>query len=184
MPIPLQKLIDNTYPRNEILFCLRTLYILAVFIQVHQIRGPNAVLLIYFFVLLSSCIRATWFIMPRTPTIARLFQQPRNQGQPWLCCHPFRCWSRSQRAAHTYPKPHSCSWPCCFYRSERQWPNFYLWYGSLSELGIGYYLWLNDQRSLVFDHCFYWGYGNLPVPLFPPLDSNENYHIGSKFQRF
>ena len=139
---------------------------------------------LFFLFCSPPCIRATRFIMPRTPTIARLFQQPRNQGQPWLCCHPSAVGLEASvlhtptqnltlAAGHAAFTGQSVSGQTSIYGN-----------GSLSELGIGYYLWLNDQRSLVFDHCFYWGYGNFLYRSSHPLDSNENYHIGSKFQRF
>ena len=107
MPIPLQKLIDNFLPRNEILFCLRTLYILAVFIQVHQIRGAERCSPDLFFVLLSSLYSCNRFIMPPDPNNCPPFPTASKPRSTLVVLSPFRCWSRSQRAAHTYPKPHS-----------------------------------------------------------------------------
>ena len=56
-------------------------------------------------------------------------------------------------------------------------------YGSISELGLGYHLWPSKNRHLVFDHCFFWGYGNFMVRSSHASRLQENYHIGSKLRR-
>ncbi|HRD05959.1 MAG TPA: hypothetical protein PK037_00295 [Saprospiraceae bacterium] len=147
--------------------------------------GPNAVLLIYFFVLLSSlysCNPVYYAPGPQQlPAFSNSLETKVNLGyvvtpsavglEASVLHTPTQ--NLTLAAGHAAFTGQSVSGQTSIYGN-----------GSLSELGIGYYLWLNDQRSLVFDHCFYWGYGNFLYRSSHPLDSNENYHIGSKFQRF
>lgn len=146
---------------------------------------PNAVLLIYFFVLittLNSCSPVYYAPGPQQlPAFSKALETKVNLG---YAATPSTAGLEAS-VLHTPTQNLTLAAGHAAYSGQRVIGQTSIYgTGSLSELGLGYYLWLNDQRSLVFDHCFYWAYGNFLYRSSHPFDSNENYHLGSKFQRF
>jgi hypothetical protein len=147
--------------------------------------GPNAVLLISFcFLLFSlfSCSPVYYAPGPhQLPAFTKKIETRVNAG--FVGTH--RSTGLEAFAAHTPAEHLTIAVGHTSYSGNKTSPLISTYgNGTLSELGLGYYLWPDKSRRFVFDHCVFLAYGNFAYRSSHTQYNTENYQLGSKFRRY
>lgn len=146
---------------------------------------PNAVLLVLFYFLLFSlfsCSPVYYAPGPQQmPAFTKTIETRVNAG--FVATH--RSTGLEAFAAHTPAKHLTIAVGHTSYSGNKTSPMFSTYgNGTLSELGLGYYLWPDKGRRFVFDHCLFVAYGNFAYRSSHTQYNTENYQLGSKFRRY